>query len=229
MIEQLFTTLTDALKTPSALALGVSFALGVMSIILSPCHLASIPLVVGFISNQKQITLLRAFLISVFFSIGIFLTIAVVGIITALAGRMVGDIGPLADYIVAGVFLLFGLVLLEVLTLPWSGPTSFSTKSKGLLGAFILGIIFGTAIGPCTFAFMAPVLAVVTLKSAYGPACLLLYGLGHCSVIVIAGSSVELVQKYANWNQKSKAVTILRKTCGIAIIICGLYLIYKAR
>ena len=61
MIEQIFTTLTGALKTPSALALAVTFVLGVLSIILSPCHLASIPLVVGFISNQKQISLLRAF------------------------------------------------------------------------------------------------------------------------------------------------------------------------
>ena len=168
-------------------------------------------------------------MISVCFSTGIFLTIAVVGIITALAGRMVGDIGFIADYIVAGVFFMFGLVLLDVINLPWSGPTNISTKTKGLLGAFILGIVFGTAIGPCTFAFMAPVLAVVTFKSAYGPLCLMLYGLGHCSVIVLAGTSVELVQKYANWNSRSKAVTILRKICGLAIIICGLYLVYKAR
>ena len=35
------------------------------------------------------------------------------------------------------------------------------TKAKGLLAALILGLLFGIALGPCTFAYMAPVLGIV--------------------------------------------------------------------
>jgi cytochrome c-type biogenesis protein len=57
---------------------------------------------------------------------------------------------------------------------------------------------------------------------------LLTYGLGHCSVIILAGTSTELVQRYMNWNEKSRGTVIVKKTCGILVLIAGLYLIYIA-
>ena len=102
-----------------------------------------------------------------------------------------------------------------------------------MLAAFILGLVFGVALGPCTFAFMAPILAVTFRLAAtnllYGILLLLLYGLGHCAVIVLAGTFTEVVQHYLDWSEKSKGAVILKRTCGALVLLGGLYLIYTAR
>ncbi|MBP7937633.1 MAG: cytochrome C biogenesis protein [Phycisphaerae bacterium] len=233
MIEQLFTTLTHAVEGTPAIALAASFVWGILSIILSPCHLASIPLIVGFIDQQGQMTTRRAFGISTLFAVGILLTIALIGVITAAAGRMMGDVGRYGNYFVALIFFLVGLVLLDVIPMPFSGPGQVQMKRKGALAAFILGLVFGIALGPCTFAYMAPILAVTfkvaTTSALYGAVLLLAYGVGHCSMIVAAGTSTEVVQKYLNWNEQSKGAVILKKICGVLVLLGGVYLLYTAQ
>jgi len=231
-MERLFTTLTHAVEGTPAIALAAAFLWGILSVLLSPCHLSSIPLIVGFIDKQGQMSTKRAFVISTLFAAGILVTIAAVGAVTAAAGRMMGDVGPYGNYFVAVIFFLVGLYLLDIIPLPWSGPGQIGMERKGLLAAFILGLIFGIAVGPCTFAYMAPMLAV-TFKVAstallYGIALLIIYGIGHCSVIVIAGTSTGLVQRYLNWNERSRGAVILKKLCGILVLLAGLYLIYRA-
>ncbi|HOW74133.1 MAG TPA: cytochrome c biogenesis protein CcdA [Phycisphaerae bacterium] len=232
MIERLFDTLTHAVGSTPLIALGASFVWGILSIILSPCHLASIPLIVGFIDQQGQMTTRRAFGISTLFAVGILVTIALIGVITAMAGRMMGDVGRYGNYFVAIIFFVVGLVLLDVIPMPWSGPGQVNMKRKGLLAAFILGLVFGIALGPCTFAYMAPILGVAfkvaTTSALYGAILLLVYGIGHCSVIVVAGTSTEMVQKYLNWNEQSKGAVILKKICGALVLLGGLYLLYTA-
>jgi len=233
MMQQLFTTLTRAVEGAPAIAVSAAFLWGVLSILLSPCHLASIPLIIGFIDEQGRISTRRAFIISSLFAIGILITIAGVGVITAAAGRMMGDVGRYGNYFVALIFFLVGLHLLGVIPMPWSGPGQVGMKRKGMPAALILGLVFGIALGPCTFAYMAPMLAV-TFKVAstallYGIVLLLAYGIGHCSVIVLAGTCTELVQRYMNWNEKSKGAVILKKICGVLVLLGGLYLIYIAR
>jgi cytochrome c-type biogenesis protein len=232
MIRELFTTLTHAVEGTATIALLASFVWGVLSVLLSPCHLASIPLIVGFINGQGQISTRRAFCISGLFSVGILITIAGIGAVTAAVGRMLGDVGPYGNYFVAVIFFVFGLILLDVIPMPFSGPGQVGMKRKGMLAAFILGLVFGIAIGPCTFAFMAPVLAVTfkvaSSNIAYGIVLLLVYGLGHCSVIVFAGTFTELIQRYMNWNEKSKGAIVLKRICGVLVLAGGLYIIYTA-
>jgi len=231
-VEQIFTTLTRAVEGTPAVALGAAFLWGVLSILLSPCHLSSIPLIVGFIGQQGNIAPRRAFGISSLFAVGILATIGLIGVITASAGRMMGDIGRYGNYLVAAVFFIVGLYLLEVISLPWSGPR-VGMQRKGFLAAFVLGLVFGVAIGPCTFAYMAPMLAVTFRLAAasliYGVVLLLAYGIGHCSVIVVAGTSTELVERYLNWNEQSRGLPVLRKVCGILVLLGGVYMIYAAR
>jgi cytochrome c-type biogenesis protein len=232
-MQQLFENLSHAVEGAPMIAIIASFVWGVLSILLSPCHLASIPLIVGFIDEQGRISTKRAFWISFLFAGGILITIGLVGAITAAAGRMLGDVGKYGNYIVAAVFFIVGLHLLDVIPLSFSGPSKIGMKSKGLLAAFLLGLIFGIAIGPCTFAYMAPMLAV-TFKVAstnifYGVLLLVSYGIGHCSVIVLAGTFTEVVQHYLNWNEKSKGAVILKRICGVLVLASGLYMIYTAR
>jgi len=231
-MEQLFTNLSRAVEGAPLIALSAAVVWGVLSIVLSPCHLASIPLIVGFISEQGQVTTRRAFWTSTLFAVGILVTIAAIGAITAAAGRMMGDVGRYGNYFVALIFFVVGLHLLGVIPLSFSGPGQVGVKSKGLVAAFILGLVFGIALGPCTFAYLAPMLGVTfklaTSNFLYGAALLLAYGVGHCSVIVAAGTSTEMVQRFLNWNEQSKGLPILRIVCGILVILGGVWLIYTA-
>ena len=231
-MEELFNALTRAIEGTPAVALGAAFVWGILSILLSPCHLASIPLIVGFIDEQGRISTRRAFLIATLFALGILVTIAAIGAITAAAGRMMGDVGAYGNYIVAVVFFVVGLHLLDVIPAPWSGPGQVGMKRRGLLAALILGLVFGIALGPCTFAYMAPMLAVAFKLAAtnvfYGVLLLAVYGVGHCSVIVLAGTFTEMVQHYLNWSERSKGAVILKRVCGVLVLLGGVYLIYAA-
>lgn len=230
MIEEIFTTLSTALYDNFWIAILASFGWGVLSILLSPCHLSSIPLVVGFISSQGKISMKRTFNISLVFSVGILITIALIGIITASLGRLMGDVGSLGNYLVAGIFFLVGLYLLDIIKFDCNNVGLKQTKAKGLLAALILGLLFGIALGPCTFAYMAPVLGIVfqTAQTNYFLALnfLLAFGIGHCSVIVGAGTLTGKVQKYLNWSEESKAILWIKRICGILVIFGGIYLIY---
>lgn len=231
-MQELFTNLAHAVEGSPQIALCAALVWGILSILLSPCHLASIPLIVGFVDEQGNITAGRAFVISLLFSLGILITIGVIGAITAAAGHMMGDLGPYVNYGVAIVFFLVGLHLLGVIPMPWSAPGQIGMKRKGFLAAFLLGLIFGIALGPCTFAFMAPMLAVTFKVAAtnllYGIVLLAVYGVGHCSIIVLAGTFTEVVQHYLNWNESSHGALILKKICGTLVLIGGIWLIYTA-
>ena len=232
MIQALFTHLSRAIEGGPAVALSAALVWGILSILLSPCHLASIPLIVGFIDEQGTISAKRAFQISLLFSLGILITIGLIGAATAMAGRMLGDVGHFGNYFVAAIFFLVGLHLLGVIPLPFTGPGQVHMKKRGRLAAFLLGLVFGVALGPCTFAYMAPMLAVTFQlaadRMAYGILLLLAYGVGHCAVIVLAGTFTEAVQHYLNWNESSRGATILKKVCGVLVILGGLWMIYTA-
>ena len=232
MIQEIFSFLNRALEANPFWALSAAFVWGILSILLSPCHLASIPLIVGFISQDADKSVRRAFGLSVLFAAGILVTIALIGVITASIGRMMGDIGAYGNYAVALIFFLVGLHLLGVIPMPWSGPAQGKSRGKGWLAALLLGLIFGIAIGPCTFAYMAPILAITfkigSSNFIYAVSLLLVYGIGHCSVIIAAGTSTKTVQSYLNWNESSRGTTILKKVCGILVLLGGLYLVWTA-
>ena len=133
MVE-LFTALTRAVEGTPLIAMTAAFIWGVLSIILSPCHLASIPLIVGFIDGQGRMSTKRAFFISSLFGVGILIMIAIIGAITGAAGRIMGDVGSYGNYFVALIFFLVGLHLLGIIPMPWSGPGQVGMKRKGMLG-----------------------------------------------------------------------------------------------
>jgi cytochrome c-type biogenesis protein len=230
-MDTLFTTLTEALYGNLALAFLASFAWGVLSILLSPCHLSSIPLIIGFLTAKSEKKTARGVLLAFVFAIGILLTIAILGIITAALGRIMGDVGIYGKYTVAIIFFIVGLYLMDIIRLPDTGVKlqPFGTKSI-FLSAFSLGLIFGIALGPCTFAFMAPVLGVVFQLSSTNVVAagglLLLFGIGHCSVIVVAGGLASRVQSYLDWTNRSNVVLWIKRIAGFFVILGGVYTLY---
>lgn len=201
---------------------------------LSPCHLSSVPLVVAYMSGGSEMpTGRRALAISSTFALGILASIAVIGAITAAAGRMLGDVGRTGTWVLAAVFVVFGLNLLGVLPLPSFGATPVASRRRGAWGALLLGLVFGAALGPCTFAFMAPLLGIVLHAgdsgATFGVVLVGLFGLGHAGAIAFAGTSFQSVQRWLSWKGGPRAVGILRAVAGVAVLGGGLYFVYSAR
>jgi cytochrome c-type biogenesis protein len=231
MLETLFIKMTAVLSSSGYIAIAGAFLWGILSVLLSPCHLGSIPLIIAFINRQGKITFKKAFVISTLFSLGILLSIVLIGIITGMAGRIAGDIGTAGFIFVAIVFFVIGLHFIGIIPMPnFISINQNRFKNKGLLSGFLLGVVFGLALGPCTFAFMAPILSIVFNASSTGiwfPAALILfYAAGHCLVFIFFGTFSELVQRFLNWDEKSKGTSIVKKILGVIMILSGIYLLY---
>ena len=232
MLDSLFSGLTLALSQRYLVALAASFAWGILSVLLSPCHLSGIPLVIGYISSHGRIKVQRTVLLSLLFASGSLCTIAALGLLTASMGRMLGDTGEWGSFVLAGVFLLMGLYLLDAIKLNWKGIALADEQRGGLWGAFLLGLLFGIGLGPCTFAFLAPVLGVVfSLSSESWLKAVLLvasFGMGHAAVIALAGSMTNLVQKYLDWSGKSGVMVYVKRFFGLIVFLVGLWFFYVA-
>jgi len=230
VIGAIFERLSEGVSGAPTVAILASITWGILSIVLSPCHLASIPLIIGFIGEQGVTTARRAFLTALSFALGILVTIGAIGVATGLAGRLLGDLGRGVNYFVAVIFFVIGLHLLGVIPMPFSARTGKIGTRRGLAAAFVLGLVFGLALGPCTFAFMAPMLgitfSVARTNMAYGIVLLAAYGVGHCSVIVAAGTFSEVVERYLKWSDKSRGLDVLKKICGALVILGGVYLLW---
>ena len=232
MLESLFSALIIALSQSYLAAVAASFAWGILSVLLSPCHLSSIPLVVGYISSHGRVKVQRTVSLSILFASGSLFTIAIIGVITASMGRMLGDTGEWGSYVIAGVFIVMGLYLMEIITLKWKGIVIPDEQRGGLWGAFLLGLLFGIGLGPCTFAFLAPVLGVVFSIGSenWFKAVLLVgaFGVGHAAVIAVAGSMTSLVQHYLDWDGKSSAMLYVKRGSGVVLLVAGLYFLFTA-
>jgi cytochrome c-type biogenesis protein len=230
-MEQLFTALNSLLNQGLFFMLLASFIWGVLSIALSPCHLTSIPLIIGFVDSTEVKTKGRRFVLSILFSAGMLVSIAIIGGITASAGRIVGDVGNWGNWLGALIFAVIGLHFLDVIPLSFRGVSSVPIKKKGRLAAFLIGLIFGVALGPCTFAFLAPVLAVTFAKSGTSvftnTLLLFIYGIGNSLLIILAGTFTLSLQKYLNWSSENSFTLIIKKICGVFLLLGSLLFLWK--
>lgn len=233
MLETLFTFLSGALADNWYIAFAGAFIWGVMSVVLSPCHIGSIPLIVAYINGQGKISFKRAFVISAVFSLGILFSIMLIGLITGLSGRILGNIGMIGLVLIPLVFVIVGLHFIGIVPLPIIGGLDRRTPGQhSFLSGFGLGFIYGLALGPCSFAFMTPILAIVFDSSShqfvFAMALISLYALGHCMVFVLFGVSSELVQRFLNWDEKSRGTLVFRKAIGVIMILSGIYFVFNA-
>jgi len=164
-VTELLTALTRTLEAQPALALTSAFLWGIASILLSPCHLAGVPLIVAYTGRSTSLSSRRAAGLSVVFALGILVTVAVVGGISVLAGRMLGALGGVISDLGAALLFVVGLELVGAWPFQWSGLPRPETTTRGLAGAFLFGLAFGTALGPCTLAFLGPVMGI-TVQTA---------------------------------------------------------------
>jgi cytochrome c-type biogenesis protein len=227
-LESLFLTVNEWIVAGTAIAALGCFLWGMISVVFSPCHLASIPLIVAYVGGQQQILRSRhAAQYAVAFTVGLFITIALVGVICAILGRMLGDVGNYWQILVGLVLVWVALGMFGVEKCSMSGSFLYRLNLRGLRGAFALGLAYGILSGSCTFGFIAPILAIITIqqKIATGILFILLFATGHCIPIVVAGSSTAFVKGVMESSRWQGAGSWFRKGAAIVICLIALYFI----
>jgi len=228
MFDSLFITVNQWISGGTILAAVGCFLWGMVSVLLSPCHMASIPLIVAYVGGQQQILKPKqAGAYSVAFTVGLFITIALIGVICAFLGRMLGDIGNYWQILIGVILIWVALGMLGVEKCSMSGSLLYRLNVRGVSGAFVLGLAYGVLSGSCTFGFIAPILAIITVqqKLATGVLFIILFAIGHCLPIVVAGSSTAVVRKLIENTAWQGAGNIFRKGAGTVIIMLGIYFI----
>jgi cytochrome c-type biogenesis protein len=228
MLEAFFLTVNEWIAGGTTIAALGCFLWGMISVVFSPCHLASIPLIVAYVGGQQQIMKPKeAAYYSAAFTSGLFITIALIGIICALLGRMLGDVGNYWQILVGLVLVWVALGMFGVEKCSMSGTLLYRLNLSGLFGAFALGLAYGVLSGSCTFGFIAPILAIITIqqKVATGVLFILLFAIGHCIPIVVAGSSTAAVKGVLENSRWQGAGNWFRKGAGAVIIMLAVYFI----
>ena len=229
-MDRVFLAVNEWLTAGSLLAILGSFLWGVISVLFSPCYLATIPLIVGYVAGQEKSANARhATRYAVAFTGGLFLTIAAVGLLCSLMGWMLGDVGPYWTVAVGAILVWVALDMFGVGACSLSGSAVSRLKVRGLSGAFVLGLAYGTLSGTCTFGFLAPILAIITVQqqALTGMLLIIVFGIGHALPIAVAGSSVTLVQRILDNRLISRGSLWVKWAAGVVVGLLGIYFIVR--
>lgn len=226
-MSELLSTLSRALTVPSAPAVGAAVAWGIASIVLSPCHLGTIPLVIGYVNAGSRPSAGRAFLLSGAFALGVLATLAALGAAAALFGTLVGRVGTAPLVVVSILLVASGLWLMDVppFTRIGLGARARGT-GRGAWGALVLGLVSGVALGPCSFAFLAPVLGVAFAAGSrswvYGLGLMAAFAAGHCGTIAAAGTAGDRLVALLQRKGLATAGLWIKRACGLAVVGAGI-------
>lgn len=229
MLQNLLHNAGNLIQTNPWLAFVAIFVGGILTA-SNPCVLAMIPLMIGFVGGMKETSgLKRSFLFAIVFVLGLATTFAILGVIAATVGGLIGDVGKFWKWIVGLVCLIMGLHLLEILKFNIPGFQRIKVKQRGLIGAFLLGLLFGVVSTPCAAPILVVLLTYIAAKGSsivYGALLLLIYAFGHCVLILVAGTSVGLAKGLLESRGLRTSTNILRKAAGIIIILVGGYFVF---
>ncbi|MHB8086996.1 MAG: cytochrome c biogenesis CcdA family protein [Anaerolineaceae bacterium] len=220
-----------ALLQPTSIIGYLLVFLGGIVTSIGPCNVAMIPLIIGYIGGSHEVPKKKAFGISLVFAIGLAVTFMLLGIIASLLGGLIGGTTHIWYYLVSVVCFVIGLQMLGILnlTLPsWFGGLREKVKTKGLLGAFLLGLISGLVASQCATPVLAAILTYVMAQKAtlvYGAILLFIYYLGRGVPIVLAGTFTGVLK---NLRTIGKCSEVLEKVSGVVIILVGLYFVWIA-
>ena len=226
-MEGLFSTIGELIQTQGWLAFPACFLGGVISS-ASPCVLAMIPLVIGYVGGYSEGSQKKAIQYSLMFTLGLTITFTVLGIIAGALGRLFGDVGGFWYYILPPIAILLGIYLLfsDKLNLNIGLSQRFMPKRKALFGAFLIGLFFGIVASPCATPVLAVILTFAATRQeiAYSGGLLLAYALGHWVLVLGAGISVGFAQRVLESKGISNFSNYSKKVGGVILIGVGIYL-----
>lgn len=227
MITAMVAAISAAMSTPSAWAFGAALSWGILSVLLSPCHLGAVPLIVGYINEGRRPARRKAFEYSLMFALGLLVTLALVGVLTSAAGRLLGDIGTVPRTIAAAFLVLCGFWLMD---LPPFNRITVSAqpgrRKRGYAGAFVLGLLYGVLLGPCSFAFLAPMLGFVFTASreqvAFGASLMLVYAVGHTAAVTAAGTFGDYIGSLLSRREAGSLTLWFKRFLGAIVVVAGI-------
>ena len=224
-MEGLFGSIGEIIQNQGWLAFPACFLGGIISS-ASPCVLAMIPLVIGYVGGYAEGSQKKAIQYSLMFTLGLTITFTVLGIIAGALGRLFGDVGGFWYYVLPLVTILLGLYLLGVFNFNIGVSQRFMPKKKALLGAFLIGLFFGIVASPCATPVLAVILtyAAVQKEIAYSGGLLLAYALGHWVLVLGAGISAGFAERVLASRGISNFSTYSKKAGGVILIGVGIYL-----
>lgn len=221
-------TLGQVMQARPILAYGASYLGGVIAT-ASPCILASIPLVIGYVGGYAGDSKKQAFIYSFTFVVGLALVMSILGAMAALMGTLFGDVGTYWYLVVAVILMVMGLQLAGIIKLNLGGETQkFLPRRTGLIGALILGALFGLVLSPCASPVLAVILALVAFqgKVVYGSTLLFAYALGQGTLIILAGTFTGVINNFLQ-SRGAKAGAVLQQVAGCLIFFVGAYIFFQ--
>ena len=211
------------------LAFGAVFLAGVLSS-ASPCVLATIPLVVGFVGGYSEGNRRKAFRYSLAFILGLSLTFTALGAAAGLLGTMFGTLGG-PWYLLAGIIaLIMGGQLMGLYEIRLPIHLSYKPKQRGLIGAFLLGLFFGVVSSPCATPVLVVLLTVVASKGQvlYGVALLFVYAVGHCLLMLLAGTFTGFVEGFVKARGVADFSFWARRLSGLLVALVGGWFVWQS-
>ncbi len=221
-------TLGQVMQTRPILAYGASYLGGVVAT-ASPCILASIPLVIGFVGGYAGGNKKQAFFYSLVFVLGLAIVMSILGALAALMGTMFGDVGVYWYFVVSVILMVMGLQLSGLINLKLGGASQkFLPQRTGLVGALILGGLFGLVLSPCASPVLAVILTLAAVKGevAYGSSLLFAYALGQGTLIILAGTFTGVIESFLQ-SKGARFGTIMQRVAGVLIFLVGAYIFFQ--
>jgi cytochrome c-type biogenesis protein len=222
-------TLPRIVSELSALAYLLVFLGGVLTSI-GPCNLSMVPVIIGYVGGQQNLTKAKGFWLSTFFTLGSSVTFMLLGVVAATVGGLFGTESKLLHWFVALVCFAIGLSLLGALKVNFDFMARLQPKRvavTGLIGAFLLGLAVGLAGSQCATPVLVAILSIVMAKGklAYGASLLFAYGLGRGVPVILAGTftgvikALPAMERWTGW---------MNRAAGVVLIAVGLYFVWIA-
>jgi len=229
LIDSWLTQIAGIIQSNTWLAPFLALLAGVLTSI-TPCSLSSIPLIIGYVGGTGERNTKKAFAYSAVFAVGTAVTFVVLGIIATSAGKLIGTSSPVWYMILGVLMVLMALQTWEIFNFIPSVNLLSKNKRRGFAGAFLAGILGGIFSSPCSTPVLIALLAIVAGEGnlLWGILLMLLYSIGHSTLVMVAGTSVGFVQKIKSSQRYGKVANVIKFLMGAAILLIGLYMFWLA-
>lgn len=212
-----------------AILLLASFLGGVVASI-SPCSLAMLPIVIGYIGGYANQPLSKTVVQLFSFIFGTAIVFTIIGIICALTGHVFISIaGNYFMLVIAAILMIMGLNLMGVLELQIPSIINKIPQSKGnsiFLYPMLLGATFALGGTPCSTPILAGIMSLASVSSNIILAVLMLFlfSIGQGIILVVAGVFTSLIKQFGKVIEFSE---LILKISGGILVIAALIFYYK--
>ncbi|ATQ84116.1 cytochrome C biogenesis protein [Moraxella osloensis] len=217
----------------SGVALLLLFLAG-LGLAFTPCVLPMLPIVANIVARQHRPSAKKGLLLTGSYGLGVATSYGILGAVVALFGQSLGILNwlqnPVILLIFAGLFILLGLYMLDVIR--WQLPHALRVKFQkisqiganrlgSLSGSYLTGLFSALVVSPCVTAPLAGALAGVAALGdpVMGFAALFLLGLGLSTPLILLGATqgnfMPKAGEWMNWVKTSFGLLLF----GVALLM----------